>query len=51
MDFLETLNIAAVAFQPVIGLLVIGAIVAIFLGGGDSLRMDDEEDYWFWAIK
>jgi hypothetical protein len=49
MDFIDT---AIIAFRPVIGLLVIGLIVSLCLRGEEvRTAANDEEDYWFWAIK
>jgi hypothetical protein len=50
MDFID---IAIIALRPVVGLLVIGLIVFFCLRGEEQPRTaeDDEEDYWFWAIK
>jgi hypothetical protein len=50
MDFVDT---AFIAFRPVVGLLVLGLVVTLCLRGKEPPRTaeDDEEDYWFWAIK
>jgi hypothetical protein len=47
LDFVDT---AMIAFRPLVGLLVIGLIVTLCLRGKEA-PADDEEDYWFWAIK